>query len=305
MVAAALAEEVVMSATMTMRSAAPPDRHELRHPLEPFVVAACVVLNALIVCLAIALVWFGSAWLGRHPLAARHVDAFRALAIGSILAFPGTALGRHVRAYADRGNGIRLSKAQLSLCHELLVKACRKLGVDELPDLYLVPRSDLESMSAAYSIIGKRSLVAVSTELFGREWEKNERAIAFSIGHAVGALKLGHTRWWLELLTAYGVRLPFLRTPMRAVLDFSRDRCGATVEPDGISGLIIQAAGKELVRKIDVASFVDQAMHYGGFWAIVASMGRKRPHLMLRARLLYDAKFFDYERDIAAFARTK
>jgi hypothetical protein len=216
------AEEVVISATMTMRSAAPPNRHELRHPLEPFVVAACIVLNALIVGLAIVLVWFGSAWLGRHPIAARHVDALRAIAIGGILAFPGTALGRHVRAYADRGNGISLSKAQLSLCNELLVKACRRLGVDELPDLYLVPRSDLDTMSAAYSIVGKRSLIAISTELFGREWEKNERAISFSIGRAVGALKLGHTRWWLELLTAYGVRLPFLRTPMRAVFAFSR-----------------------------------------------------------------------------------
>jgi hypothetical protein len=40
-------------------------------------------------------------------------------------------------------------------------------------------------------------------------------------------------------------------------------------------------------------------MAYRGFWALVAGMNRRRPHLMFRAYQLYKAKFFDYERDTA------
>jgi hypothetical protein len=229
-----------------------------------------------------------------------HIDALRTIAIAGILALPATVIGRHMRTYADRGNGILLSSTQLPLCQELLAKACRRLGITELPDLYVVPHSDLETMSGAYSVVGRRSIIALSPELLGREWEKNERAIAFAIGHAVGALRLGHTRWWFEMLTSYASRIPFIRTPLRAVQAFSRDRCGALVEPDGISGLIIHAAGKELVRQVDVPTFVEQAMRYEGYWTLVAGVNRKRPHLLLRARLLYEAKLFDYERDIGS-----
>lgn len=283
----------------TVEAPSPPRRRDLRHPLEIPALIGCVVANALIIAFAIDVVWFGSSWITRHPALAQHVTALRTIATAGILALPATVVGRHVGRHLERGNGIRLSPAQLPACHELLVKACRRLGVEQVPDLYLVPRSVLEGMSASYSVFGKRSVVALSAELFGKEWEKNERAIAFAIGHAVGALRLGHTRWWLEMLTTYATRVPFVRAPVRAVFTFSRDRCGAFVEPDGILGLIIHAAGKELARGIDVPSFVDQAMSYGGFWSWVAGAYREKPHLLVRARLLYEAKLFDYARDVA------
>jgi hypothetical protein len=286
-------------AAITMGGDVVPARHELRHPAEPWLISACIVVNAWIIGAAITLVWFASAWLERHPFVAHHLATLRAIAIAGVLALPATALGRHVRIYADRGNGIRLSPLQMALCHELLVKACRRLGVDDVPELYLVPHSDLETISGAYSILGGRSVVALSPQLFGGQWEKNEHAIAFAIGHALGAIRLGHTRWWMEMLTAYAVRMPFLRTPIRAVYAFSRDRCGAIVEPNGIRGLIIHVAEKELSRRIDVPSFVEQAMKFRGFWTVLAGMNRRRPHLMLRTRLLYEAKLFDYARDTA------
>jgi hypothetical protein len=274
-----------------------PARRDLRHPLEIPAVLVCVGVNLLLAALAVAVLWSGTAWLSTHPYFSRHADAMRAIAVAVLLALPAAAWGRHVKRYAERGNGIQLSPTQLPLCHELLLDACRRLGVDEVPELYLVPRTDLETMSVASSVFGKRSLVALSTELFGREWQKNERAIAFALGQAVGALRLGHTRWWVEMLTTYAMRIPFVRTPVRAVFAFSRDRCGAVVAPDGMSGLVIHAAGKELVRQIDIPSFARQAMEYRGTWALLSGMKRKRPHLLLRARLLYEAGFFDYARD--------
>jgi hypothetical protein len=286
-----------MAAVSVLDHEVVPRARELRHPAEAWVVPACIAVNALVVAAAIILVWFAAAWLDHHPFVAHHLGALRAIAIAGVLALPATALGRHVRIYTDRGNGLQLSRTQMALCHELLEKACRKLGVRQVPELYLVPHSELETISNAYSVIGGRSVVALSPQLFGGHWEQNERAIAFAIGHAVGALRLGHTRWWMELLTAYAVRLPFVRTPIRAVYAFSHDRCGAIVEPNGIVGLIIHVAEKDLANRIDVPSFVEQAVAYRGFWAVVAGMNRRRPHLMFRARQLYEAGLFDYERD--------
>jgi hypothetical protein len=277
----------------------PPRRRELRHPAETWVVTACIVLNALIIVAAIAIVWFGSAWLSGRPFLAKHVDVLRTIGLAGVFALPATALGRHRHLYFTRGNAIRLSRTQMALCHHLLVDACHKLGVEEVPELYLSRASDIETTSASFDVVGGPSALALSVDLFGGQWEKNERAIAFAIGHAVGALRLGHTRWWMELLTAYAVRVPFLRTPVRAVQAFSRDRCAAVVAPDGIQGLIGHVADKAMISRIDIPSFVEQAMKYRGFWAFVAGLNRRRPHLMIRTRLLYEAKLFDLDRDTA------
>jgi hypothetical protein len=262
----------------------------------------CVVVNALLIALAILIVWLGAEWVAIHPVLERHVDVIRAVAIAGILALPAAALGRHVTRYATHGNGIHLSPTQLPICHRFLVDACDKLGVDERPDLYLLPPDEIDAMSVAHSVVGERSAIAISTDLFGDRWRENERAIAFAIAHAVGAIRLGHTKWWVEMFTSYAMHIPFLRTPVRALFTFSRDRCAAFVVPDGIRGLVIHASGPELASEMDVPSFIDQALSYGGFWALLAGANRRRPHLMLRAKLLYRDGFFDAARDQSAHA---
>jgi hypothetical protein len=38
-------------------------------------------------------------------------------------------------------------------------------------------------------------------------------------------------------------------------------------------------------------------MQYRGVWSPLSGINRKRPHLLLRLRLLYEAGLFDYARD--------
>ena len=52
--------------------------------------------------------------------------------------------------------------------------------------------------------------VVIHSELFSNTYEKNKEALAFIVGHELGHLRLGHTRLWYQLSTAYVDRVPLL-----------------------------------------------------------------------------------------------
>ena len=172
----------------------------------------------------------------------------------------------------------------------------RKLGIDEVPELY-ISRS-VEWPAVAYSVFGGRSIIVLRAELFAKHWVESIDALAFVIAGALGSIRLGHTRWWVELLTGYARRVPGLRTPLLMKWAFSRDRCAAYAVPDGVRGLLLEAVGKDVGPDVDVAAFVRQAERAAGVWELVAALHQKSPELTVRARALYAAGLLDWARDI-------
>jgi Zn-dependent protease with chaperone function len=52
--------------------------------------------------------------------------------------------------------------------------------------------------------------VVIHSELFSNTYKRNKDALAFIVGHELGHLRLGHTRLWYQLSTAYVDRVPLL-----------------------------------------------------------------------------------------------
>jgi hypothetical protein len=257
----------------------------------------CVVANLMVIVLALVLVQVGADWLGSHPVVERHIDELRGLAWGMILALPFAVVGRHVKLFAVRANAVRVSEENMPELHAIFVAQCKTLGVSPLPKLYLWRR--MEAASVVYSLSGARSCVVLDADLlFGAKWRENLDCIEFAMGDALGSLRLGHTRWWVEMLTAYAIRIPALRGPIREARTYSRDRCAAFLVPDGVRGLLIRATGRELLRSIDVAAAIRQSLTPPGLWDRVSSAVRRHPHLHERVRLLYESGFFDLSRDL-------
>jgi hypothetical protein len=269
----------------------------LRHPDERAAVIGCVLANVGVLVLALVVITNAVNLLRVFPTLAAHIEEIELFVIAAVLAFPLTLLGRRGRFHRCRGNDVRVSATNLPELHELFVRQCRSLGVVRLPELY-VSRS-LQLPARAYSVVGGRSAIAVNAELFETDWQKNIDCIAFAIGGALGSLRLGHGRWWLEAIMTHALHIPILRTPVLHTWIYSRDRCAAYLVPDGIRGLLIQGSGKDLLPKLNVAAFIEQSRAFGGFWEWLAHVARERPHLCMRARVLYAAGFFDVESDLA------
>lgn len=269
----------------------------LRCPGERTAFVLCVLSNLVVIAFAVAVVLAGTEWLESHPIIARRIDVLRAIVIAAIFALPAASLARNTGFAAARGDGVRVTEQQFPELYAQLLDACRKLDIDRIPEIYISRKVEGRAAEAHTRWDG-RSLVVLNADLVGETWVETLDALTFAVAGALGAIRLGHTRWWVELLTVYARRIPGLRTPILVKWTHSRDRCAAFVVPDGVRGLIIEAVGKDAISSVDVPAFVDQTkQRTHRFWESLATMRRKAPSLVARAHVLYDGGFFDRERD--------
>lgn len=275
----------------------------LRHPFERRIYVSCVVLNFVLLALGILVVAVTADILEGHPGLGRVVNQLKYLVIAALVALPLAPLTRHISLFAARANAIQVSGDQFPELHAILAEQCRRLGMTELPELYVTVAP--EAMVSAYSAAGTPSCIVLSEEFFDPDWQKNLEAIAFGIGWGLGAIRLGHTRFLTDLLTAYVLRVPFLRNPISQVRTYSRDRCAAFLVPDGVRGLAVQASGKDVLAAMDVASFVEQAMRFRGIWATLSQLRHAAPHVLFRVQSLYERGFFDLEHDRVRFGEAR
>jgi hypothetical protein len=282
---------VVTSSPRGASSSQGADIESLRCPGETTALVLCIASNVVVLALAVAIVLAGSDWLETHPFIAKRADWVRAILLTALVALPAAPIGRHFRVHAARANGVRVGAEQFPALHDQLLRACRMLGLDDVPEVYVW--TGIEGPSAAYAAKGGRSVIVLNAELFSKEWEEGIDWLTFALAGALGSIRLGHTRWWVELLTVYARRIPGLRTPMFLKWAYSRDRCAAFVAPAGIRGLLVEAVGKDVVPNVRLPAFLAQTEHVNGLWNQLAAIHRKGPLLTARVRALYDAGFFD------------
>jgi Zn-dependent protease with chaperone function len=165
------------------------------------------------------------------------------------------------------------------------------LDLPKEPEIYLMSGNGTLNAFAA-STFGY-DFVVIHSELFSNTYEKNKEALAFIVGHELGHLRLGHTRLWYQLSTAYVDRIPLLGGFLSRAREFSCDRHGAYLAPRGQEGLVLLAAGRYVYKEVDVDELLEQAKVFRGFWPAVAQLPQSHPFTVRRLKALHDAGFFE------------
>src|SRR5262249_52195612 len=225
---------------------------------------------------ALAFAYHGTEAIKRWPYLAgilgHRIEELRALAITAVFAAPAIFFVRNLRRASIRGGSVRLSQNQFPEIHEVLVRYCGRLGMTRTPRLYLTDDEIKRDAQAFSSWDG--DYIALATKYVDRD---SHDVVAFLLARELGALRLGHTRWWNEALLAYVVRIPILRRPLRRVRAFSRDRYAAFLAPDGLRGLLIVASGRRLLPNVNIPAWLEQVHEYKGFWAWLSDDLRETP----------------------------
>jgi hypothetical protein len=274
---------------------------KIRHPRERIVFLASVLANIGVIAGAALIIYSAPAWMSEHGRVSEILERVRLAAVAAILLLPVLGFLRLGQWAALRENAVRLGRDQVPEIFSILERHCRVLGVDP-PELYV---STLESvgLSAALDLAGKPPVIVLGSDLFAGLERIQERAdvLDFVLGHELGRLALGHAGWWEALVLGYLKRIPLLRAPLLTVQTASRDRFAATLSPKGIRGLVLVAAGGDLLGHVDTAAFVRQVMRDDtpAAWAWLGRLRRDGPHLAQRVRELYRSGFLDLERDLA------
>src|SRR5215217_8967512 len=266
---------------------------QLRSPYEIPLYVFSVLVNLLIIALILVgalLLGYLNALAGK-PLSGPAVDALRVAFVALLLLVPGLVVYRQITRAGTRGSAVRLSRRQFPDIYSVKEDFARRLELRRDPEIYLMSGNGTLNAFAA-STFG-HDFVVIHSELFSNTYEKNKNALAFIVGHELGHLRLGHTRLWYQLSTAYVDRVPLLGKFLSRAREFSCDRHGAYLAPRGEEGLVLLAAGRYVYKEVDVEELLEQARGFRGFWPAVAQLPQSHPFTVRRLKVLYDAGFFE------------
>jgi Zn-dependent protease with chaperone function len=265
----------------------------LRDPYEIPLYILSVLVNLLIV----AIIFLGALFLGLlnalagEPLSGPLVEAIQVAFVALLLLVPALVVYRQLTRAGIRGSAVRLSRRQFPDIYSLKEDFARRLGLKRDPEIYLMSGNGVLNAFAA-STFGY-DFIVIHSELFSNTYEKNKDALAFIIGHELGHLRLGHTRLWYQLSTAYVDRVPLLAGFLSRAREFSCDRHGAYLAPRGEEGLVLLTAGRYVYKQVDVEELLEQARRFRGFWPVMAQLPQSHPFSVRRIRTLYELGFFE------------
>ncbi|WP_242343837.1 M48 family metalloprotease [Anaeromyxobacter terrae] len=184
-----------------------------------------------------------------------------------------------------RTNGIRVDERQLPDLHARVRAAAVRLGIQELPEIYVVQGGGLLNAFAT-KLLSRRYVILLSDLVDHCE---DPRQLDFVVGHELGHFAAGHLRWNLFLLPYRLV--PWLGAAYSRACEYTCDRFGLAAAGDlehAMRGLVVLAAGGRIAARVDLAAFTSQRDEAGGFWATVLELTSSHPFLCKRAAALQE-----------------
>jgi Zn-dependent protease with chaperone function len=268
------------------------NNRRLRNPYEIPLYVVSVLINLLIIAVILSGVLFLGFvnTLAGEPLSGPAVDAIVAGFVALLLLVPGLVVYRQLTRAGIRGSAVRLSRRQFPDIYAVKEDFARRLHLKRDPEIYVMSGNGVLNAFAA-STFGY-DFVVIHSELFSNTYQKNKDALEFIIGHELGHLRLGHTKLWYQLSTAYVDRVPLLGAFLSRAREFSCDRHGAYVAPQGEEGLMLLAAGRYVYKQVDTEELLGQAHQFRGFWPVVAQLPQSHPFVVRRISALHDLGFF-------------
>jgi Zn-dependent protease with chaperone function len=189
------------------------------------------------------------------------------------------------------GNGVRVGPRQLPDLMRRIEAASHKLGLNRVPEAYVLQAGGLLNAFAA-KLSSRRFIIIYSDLLEASDAEDGaggDRAneLDFVIGHELGHLAAGHLATRLFLLPAR--LMPLLGAAYARACEYTCDRCGYAATGDltiASRALAILAAGPKAARRMDLDAFLDQRRETAGFWMAVYELNATHPFLSKRLAAL-------------------
>lgn len=165
-----------------------------------------------------------------------------------------------------RGTGARITAEQFPDLHARLVRGCEKLGIQKLPEAYLL-QSDGVLNALAAKFLGSDYVVLFSPIVDALD--ERPDALDFYIGHELGHIHRGHTGWLKTVLILPTAFLPLIGAAYRRAQEYTCDRYGLALcaKPDDAEfALGVIAAGSRRWANLNRDAFIAQTRDTSGFW---------------------------------------
>lgn len=182
------------------------------------------------------------------------------------------------------GTGVKITPQQFPDLHQRVVACSSKLGMKEVPDVYLL-HADGAFNALATRFLGRHFVVLFSDVVDALEAQPG--AVNFYIGHEMGHIHRKHLLWGPFLTPA--LLLPLLGAGYSRAREYTCDRYGLACcdnPQDATTGLAALAVGGRRWRVISKENYAGQAKESSGFWMSFHELVSDYPWLVKRMAAL-------------------
>lgn len=175
-------------------------------------------------------------------------------------------------------NGVEVTPHQLPALYDMFAELGGHLGMTpdgegllKLPRLY-VTNGNGEFNAYATKCRIRRGYVVIYSDLLDIAYLNGDfTTIRFVLGHELGHIHCRHVSVWRTMLRPVSMLLQINASVSRAQ-EYSADRVGSLLAPEGVMGMVSLFAGKHMSRHVDIdAYFESVADHDDGFWLTLAN----------------------------------
>jgi Zn-dependent protease with chaperone function len=156
------------------------------------------------------------------------------------LLVPAIVIGRQVQRSGVIGAAVQLSPEQFPDIYALKDDHASRLGMSRNPEIYLANGNGALNAFASSSV--GQDYVVISNELFANLYNNNREGLSFIIGHELGHIKQHHTKIWYQLSILFFGIIPILSYFLSRAREYTSDRHGAWLAPNGADGLVMLAS---------------------------------------------------------------
>ncbi|MFC3383052.1 M48 family metallopeptidase [Couchioplanes azureus] len=261
----------------------------LRHPAELPFYTFMAILNVLIV-VAIVQAAVMLPYLPERLAESGWATAVRSALLALLLLVPALIVIRETQRASVRGTAVELSPRQYGDLYRTADDFAHRLGLRRRPQIYLSNGNGTLNAFAAQAT--GHDYVVLSNELFVNLYHHNQDGLRFILGHELGHIRLHHVSLWYQLSVAYSERIPLLGPALSRLREYSCDRHGAHLSPQGMTGLVLLASGRHTENVVDVDELVRQGRALRGFWVGLSQLPRSHPFTVRRLERLYRLGLF-------------
>jgi len=216
--------------------------------------------------------------------------AIKAAFIALLLFIPALIIVRGTQRASVRGSAVQLSERQFRGLYRTADDFAASLGLRRRPDIFLSNGNGTLNAFAAQAT--GHDYAVLSNELFVNLHQNNRDGLRFILGHEMGHVRLHHVSLWYQLSLAYSERIPILGPTLSRLREYSCDRHGAYLSPQGAAGLVLLASGRCTETDVDIDQMLEQGRKLRGFWVGLAQLPRSHPFTVRRLERLYKIGLF-------------
>ena len=190
-----------------------------------------------------------------------------------------------------RANAVRITAGQFPEVHALWENLTRRVGIEEVPDLYTINGNGSLNAFAA-CVPGSRNFSAIYSDVLeaclrNEDWD----SLKFILGHEAGHIRLGHVSWWYIMFTfLFNLAFPInylIGLPLGRAKEYGCDKVGHAIAQDlDCKGLLMLTAGKHLYHGLDMAEHIEESVEQGGFWMTIVNFMATHPILAWRVNAI-------------------